>query len=128
MSTLFTKIIKGAIPSYRIFEDEYTFAFLDIFPKQKGHVLLVPKIEVESFEDLEEPYATTIWKNSQFLAKKLKKVFGCEKIGLLVEGLEVNHVHIHLIPINKPGDLHVKSIQFSEEEMKEIQQKIINEL
>lgn len=128
MPTLFTKIISGDIPSYTIYEDEHTFAFLDIYPKQKGHTLVVPKIEVESFEDLDEPYAISLWKNSQYLAGVLKQVYATKKIGLLIEGLEVPHMHIHLIPIDMPGDMHGKAKSFSEEEMLLIQKEILNKI
>lgn len=122
------KIIHGEIPSYKIFEDEHTYVFLDIYPKQTGHTLVIPKVEVGSFEELEEPFATNLWNTSRYIARTLKNVYQSKKVGVIIEGLEVEHAHVHLIPINQPGDLHAQAKNFSEVEMREIQQQIINQL
>ncbi|NQU86649.1 MAG: HIT family protein [Mariniphaga sp.] len=127
MATIFTKIVKGEIPSYKIAEDENYFAFLDIFPVAKGHTLVIPKKEVDYLFDLEDE----VYLGLQLFAKKvadgLKKAIPCEKVGVLVLGLEVPHAHIHLVPMQNEADLlnFSKKLKLSPEEFNEIQQKII---
>jgi histidine triad (HIT) family protein len=128
MPTLFSKIIHGQIPSYKVYENEQIFAFLDIHPKQLGHVLVVPKVEVDDFFDLSEKQIGSIMHAAKLLSATLKKATGARKIALIVEGLEINHAHLHLIPISHPGDLHSKSKIFTPEQMQEIQTKIISNL
>jgi histidine triad (HIT) family protein len=128
--TIFSKIISGQIPSYKITENEKFFAFLDIFPLRKGHVLVVPKIETDKFFDLSKDYLSGLLVFAQPIAKAIEKSFDCNRCGLSVVGLEVPHAHLHLIPINNANDLNFNQpkLKLSEEELKEVQQKIISNL
>ena len=101
MSTIFSKIISGEIPSYKVAEDEHFLAFLDIFPLSKGHTLVIPKAETDYIFDIESEQYANLWKFAQKIAKAQKKVVDCERIGVAVIGLEVAHAHIHLIPRRK---------------------------
>ncbi len=105
MSSIFTKIIKGEIPSYKIAEDENYFAFLDINPNAKGHTLVIPKKEVNKIFDLDKEVYLGLMDFSYRIAKALEKSVSCERIGMSVIGLEVPHVHVHLIPINRMDDM-----------------------
>lgn len=126
MASVFTKIINGEIPSYKIYEDEHTYAFLDINPINIGHTLIVPKIEVDYFLDVPEPYYSTVFKNAKFISQAIHKATECKRIGTIIAGWDVPHFHYHLIPMNEFGDLDFKKgKQRSQEEMKEIQNKII---
>src|SRR6478735_5429687 len=98
--TIFSKIISGEIPSYKIAENDKFFAFLDIFPLVEGHVLVIPKAETDKFFDLETPYLSEILLFAQPIAKAIEKVFDCNRCGVSVIGLEVPHAHLHLVPIN----------------------------
>lgn len=128
--TIFSKIIAGEIPSYKIAENEKFFAFLDIFPLVKGHVLVVPKIEVDNLFDIPENYLNELLLFSQPIAKAIEKVFPCNRCGISVVGLEVPHAHLHLIPINSADDLNFTrpKLKLSAEELKEVQAKIIGAL
>lgn len=128
--TLFSKIISGEIPSYKIAEDEKFFAFLDIFPLREGHVLVVPKIEVDNVFDLPIEYLTGMLKFAQPIAKAIEKSFRCNRCGVSVIGLEVPHAHIHLIPINSSNDLNFTQHKgkASDEDLKKVQQKILSHL
>ena len=124
--TLFTKIINGQIPSYKIHEDELTFTFLDINQHHQGSLLIVPKAQVDHFFDLEDSDYNAIFQTAKVLSPILKKAFGSERVGLVIEGLEVPHAHIKLYPINGPGDIGDNKIaMLSEEEMTRIQNKIL---
>lgn len=127
MSTIFTRIIAGEFPCYKLYEDEHTFAFLDIFPYQLGHTLIVPKIEIDHFYDLPEPYYTALFQTAKKLAPAVKQATGCLRVGMILEGLEVPHVHIKMIPIHKPHDLdsHHKHEE-PETRMQQIQNAIIS--
>jgi histidine triad (HIT) family protein len=126
--TLFSKIISGEIPSYKIAEDEKFFAFLDIFPLREGHVLVVPKIEVDNVFDLPIEYLTGMLKFAQPIAKAIEKSFRCNRCGVSVIGLEVPHAHIHLIPINSSNDLNFTQhkSKASDEDLRKVQQKILS--
>jgi histidine triad (HIT) family protein len=128
--TLFSKIISGEIPSYKIAEDEKFFAFLDIFPLREGHVLVVPKIEVDNLFDLPNEYLTRILEFAQPIAKAIEKSFRCNRCGVSVIGLEIPHAHIHLIPINSSNDLNFTQhkSKASDEDLKKVQQKILSHL
>jgi histidine triad (HIT) family protein len=130
LMTIFSKIIAGQIPSYRIAENDKFFAFLDIFPLRKGHVLVVPKTETDKFFDLSTEYLSELLVFAQPIAKAIEKSFDCNRCGLSVVGLEVPHAHLHLIPINSANDLNFNQpkLKLSEEELKEVQQKIISNL
>ena len=128
--TIFSKIIKGEIPSYKIAENEKFFAFLDIFPLREGHVLVVPKKEVDNLFDLPSEYLQEILLFAQPIAKAIEKSFDCNRCGISVIGLEVPHAHIHLIPINSAEDLNFtgQKMKLSPDELKNIQEKIIANL
>ncbi|MGV6845906.1 MAG: HIT family protein [Lutibacter sp.] len=129
MSTIFTKIIEGEIPSYKVAENELYYAFLDINPNAKGHTLVVPKMEVNRIFDLDEDWYQGLMQFARKVAIAQKKVIDCDRIGMAVIGLEVPHVHVHLIPLNKMEDIQfTKKITLSESEFKEIAQAIASQL
>ena len=125
--TIFSKIIAGEIPSYKIAEDEKFFAFLDIFPLVKGHVLVVPKIETDKFFDLSDEYLSEMLVFAKPIANAIEKSFNCNRCGISVVGLEVPHAHMHLIPINSADDLNFNrsKLKLSQDEFKAIQGEII---
>ena len=118
MATLFTKIVLGEIPCYKVAENDKFLAFLDIQPLTKGHVLVIPKIEIDYIFDLEDDLLGEMMVFSKEVARKIKSAFPCEKIGITVIGLEVPHAHIHLVPINSLSDMNFnfKKLQFTSEE------------
>ena len=128
--SIFTKLISGEVPSYKIAEDENFFAFLDIFPLVKGHVLVVPKTEVNNLFDLPEKYLAGMLVFAKPIAKAIERSISCNRCGISVIGLEVPHAHMHLVPISSAGDLNFTKpkIKVSEDEMKMIQEKIISNL
>lgn len=128
--TLFSKIIAGEIPSYKIAENEKFFAFLDIFPLVKGHVLVVPKTETDQFFDLEDNYLSEMLVFAKPIAKAIEKAFDCNRCGISVIGLEVPHAHMHLLPINSANDVNFtkKKLKLSPEELQAVQLKIIQHL
>ena len=128
MSSIFTKIIEGEIPAYKIAEDENHLAFLDAMPLVKGHTLVIPKKETDFIFDLENEDFKNLWSFAQTVAKKLEKAYPSQRIAVAVVGLEVPHAHIHLIPINKMDDMNFKNsrLKLSDSEYKEIQNEIIN--
>jgi histidine triad (HIT) family protein len=128
--TIFSKIIAGEIPCYKIKENEHFLAFLDVFPLVKGHVLVVPKIEVDKMFDLPENYLQEIFLFTKPIAAAIEKTFDCKRCGISVIGLEVPHAHMHLVPMNSADDLNFtrEKLKISEEEMKEIQEKILGNL
>jgi histidine triad (HIT) family protein len=128
--TIFSKIIAGEIPSYKIAENEKFFAFLDIFPLRKGHVLVVPKIETDKFFDLPDEYLSDMLLFAKPIAKAIERSFTCDRCGIEVVGLEVPHAHMHLIPINSANDLNFtkEKLKLTPEEMKKVQEKILSNL
>lgn len=128
--TIFTKIIKGEIPSYKIAENDKFYAFLDIFPLVKGHVLVVPKVEVDQFFDMPQDYLSGILSFSQPIAKAIEKSFDCNRCGISVVGLEVPHAHLHLVPINEADDLNFTrpKLKLSADDLKEVQSLILSNL
>jgi len=128
--TIFSKIIAGEIPSYKIAENEKFFAFLDIFPLVKGHVLVVPKIEVDKFFAIPDDYIGALLLFAKPIANAIEKAFPCNRCGVSVVGLEVPHAHLHLIPINSADDMNFANpkLKLSAEELKEVQEKIIIQL
>lgn len=128
MSSIFTKIVAGEIPSYKIAEDEQYLAFLDAMPLVKGHTLVIPKKETDFIFDLENEDLKNLWSFAQTVAKKLEKAYPSQRIAVAVVGLEVPHAHIHLIPIDKMDDMNFKNerLKLSGDEYKEIQNTIIN--
>lgn len=128
--TIFSKIISGEIPSYKIAEDDLFLAFLDVFPLVKGHVLVVPKTEVDRIFDLPDEYLAAMLLFSRPIANAIERTMDCQRCGLSVVGLEVPHAHLHLLPINTANDLNFTQpkITVEKEEMELIQQKIISAL
>jgi histidine triad (HIT) family protein len=128
--TLFSKIINGDIPSYKIAESEKFYAFLDIFPLQKGHTLIVPKIEVDKIFELPDTYLSELLLFAKPIAAAIEKSFPCNRVGMVTVGLEVPHAHIHLIPINAAADMEFSQpkLSLSTEEFKSIQDLIISKL
>lgn len=128
--SIFSKIISGEIPSYKIAENENFYAFLDIFPMTKGHVLVVPKIEIDKIFDLPENYLAEMLLFAKPIAKSIEQSFPCNRCGISVIGLEVPHAHMHLIPINSADDLNFtrEKLKLSTAEFQEIQQTILSNL
>jgi len=128
--TIFSKIIAGEIPSYRIAENEKFFAFLDIFPLREGHVLVVPKTEVDKFFDLPDEFLSEMLLFARPIAKAIERSFNCNRCGMEVVGLEVPHAHMHLIPINSANDLNFTKdkLKMTPEQMRKIQETIISNL
>tara|TARA_B100001540_G_scaffold74456_1_gene67227 strand:- start:1804 stop:2196 length:393 start_codon:yes stop_codon:yes gene_type:complete len=126
MSSIFSKIVRGDLPAYKIAEDEYHLAFLDIFPLAKGHVLVIPKEEIDNIFDMSPEKYSLLWMFAQRVAIRIRKVIHCERIGVSVIGLEVPHAHIHLVPINTISDINFEAekINFSEGEFEEIAKSI----
>jgi histidine triad (HIT) family protein len=128
--TIFSKIIRGEIPSYKIAENEKFFAFLDINPLVEGHTLVIPKLEVDKFLDMPEDYLSEILIFAKPIATAIEKVIPCKRCGLSVVGLEVPHAHLHLIPLNTMDDINFtrKKLSPSNEELKNTQEKILSAL
>ena len=128
--TIFSKIIAGEIPSYRIAENEKFFAFLDIFPLCEGHVLVVPKTEVDKFFDLPDEFLSEMLLFARPIAKAIERSFNCNRCGIEVVGLEVPHAHMHLIPINSANDLNFTKdkLKMTPEQMKKVQEMILSNL
>jgi len=126
MASIFTKIVRGEIPSYKIAEDEQFYAFFDINPLAKGHTLVVPKLEVDYIFDLDDKMLADMMVFSKKVAAAIKAVVPCNRVGVAVVGLEVPHCHIHLCPINNLGDLNFSNpkISMSPEEFKDLASKI----
>ena len=122
MASIFTKIINGEIPSYKIAEDEKCYAFLDISPLAEGHTLVVPKQEVDYIFDIEDELLSDLHLFAKKVAKAMKEVIECEKIGMAVIGLDVRHTHIHLVPLKEVGDLNFArpKLELPQERMQEI--------
>lgn len=130
MASIFTKIIQGEIPCYKIAEDENFIAFLDITPIARGHVLVVPKQECDKIFDVNLETLSKWLVFAQPIAKAIEKTFPCKRCGISVIGLEVPHAHMHLVPINSADDLNFtrKKLTLTSEEMKEIQSTILLQL
>ncbi|MFI3266708.1 MAG: HIT family protein [Rikenellaceae bacterium] len=121
MASIFTRIINGEIPCYKVAEDENYFAFLDINPLAKGHVLVVPKIEVDYIFDLEDEVLAEMMVFAKKVAKQIKAKIECNRVAVIVLGLEVPHAHIHLIPMNNESD-----VDFSKEKLKLSSDEFVN--
>ncbi len=128
--TIFSKIIAGEIPCYKIAENEKFYAFLDIFPMVKGHVLVIPKIETDQFFDLSADYLAEILLFSRPIAKAIERAFECNRCGISVMGLEVPHAHLHLVPINNADDLNFtrEKLKLSPDDFVDIQELILYNL
>lgn len=119
MATIFSKIIAGEIPCFKVAENDQFLAFLDIQPLRKGHVLVIPKIEVDYIFDMEDNHLSAMMVFAKEVAHKIKAVFPCRKVGMTVIGLEVPHAHIHLIPINGVSDMN-----FAQEKLSLLQEEL----
>ena len=128
--TIFSKIVAGEIPCYKIKENDHFLAFLDVFPLVKGHVLVVPKIEIDKMFDLPENILREILLFSKPIATALEKAFNCKRCGISVIGLEVPHAHLHLVPINNADDLNFtrEKMTFTPAEMIVIQEMILENI
>jgi histidine triad (HIT) family protein len=128
--TIFSKIIAGEIPSYKIAEDQNFFAFLDIFPLSEGHVLVVPKAEIDKFFDLPDDYLSEMLVFSKPIARAIEKSFRCDRCGLAVVGLEVPHAHLHLVPINEADDLNFTrgKLKVTSAQLQKTQEMILSNL
>jgi histidine triad (HIT) family protein len=126
MASIFTKIIQGEIPCYKVAETKDCIAFLDVLPLTKGHVLVIPKKEVNNYFDLDEELFHKVNSLSKKISHAIKKVVPCSRIGVSVIGLEVPHAHVHLVPINSISDLDFtkERVKLSPEEFKELAHKI----
>ena len=124
--SIFTKIIKGEIPCYKIAEDERFIAFLDVFPIKKGHTLVVPKVQIDYLFDLDDSLLSDLMIFAKKVAQKMERAISCERIGIAVIGLEVPHAHIHLVPLDTVGDIDFSQpkLQLSAKEMTEIADSI----
>ena len=122
MATLFSKIVAGEIPAHKVAENDKFLAFLDIMPLKKGHVLVIPKAEVDYIFDVEDELLGEMMVFAKSVAKKIKVAFPCKKVGVAVVGLEVPHAHIHLIPMNTIDDMNFSNakLTLSQEELAEI--------
>lgn len=129
MASIFSRIVAGEIPCYKVAETEDFLAFLDIDPVVKGHVLCIPKKEVDYVFDLDDDLFCRLHLFSKKVAKGLKKVCPCIKVGVAVVGVDVPHAHIHLMPLNNPGDMNFSHhVSLSPEEMKELASQIAIEI
>lgn len=130
MASIFSKIIIGEIPSYKIAENEMFFAFLDVFPLMPGHTLVVPKREVDYLFDLNEAELSGILEFARPIAKAIENAFPCSRCGISVIGLEVAHAHVHLVPINSADDLNFtrSKLKLSHDQLKDTQHRILEQL
>lgn len=129
MASIFTKIVNGEIPCYKIAEDENYLAFLDVNPNAKGHTLCIPKQEINKIFDMEEEHYLGLMKFSRRVAKAIEKSVECKRIGVAVVGLEVPHVHVHLIPLQDMDDMRFqRKTSLLPEEFQELAKQIANNL
>jgi histidine triad (HIT) family protein len=130
MATIFTRIVNGEIPCYKIAENDHYLAFLDINPLQEGHTLVIPKKEVNYIFDVDDNLHAGLWNFAKQVAKAIEKVVPCKRIGVTVIGLEVPHAHIHLIPLKTLYDMDFRQpkLTFTPEEFKKIAENIANQL
>jgi histidine triad (HIT) family protein len=128
--TLFSKIVSGEIPSYKIAENERFFAFLDISPLRHGHTLVIPKLEVDHFFDIPDDYLAGLILFAKPIAHAIEKAFDCNRCGVSVIGLDVPHAHMHLIPIDKADDLNFTrpKLQVTPDQLRSAQEKILRHL
>jgi len=130
MATIFSKIIAGEIPSYKIAENDNFYAFLDIFPMREGHVLVVPKVEVDKFFEVDDALLSEWLIFAKPIANAIERAFPCDRCGISVIGLEVPHAHMHLVPIDSADDLNFTraKLKLTPEQLKEVQAKILDKL
>ncbi len=125
MTSIFTKIINGEIPSFKIYEDEHIFAFLDIHPVKPGHTLIVPKVEVDYFVDVPEPYYSAVFQAAKKIAPAIQQATGCVRVSTIIMGFDVPHFHYHLVPTDSVEDIRQSGIEVSKEELQQMQEKIV---
>jgi histidine triad (HIT) family protein len=129
MSSIFTKIVNGEIPAYKVAEDDNYLAFLDVNPNAKGHTLCIPKQEINKLFDMEEDHYLGLMKFSRKVAKALEKTVPCKRIGMAVIGLEVPHVHVHLIPLNEMDEMRFQNkVKLEKEEFEQLAKDINSNL
>lgn len=129
MASIFTKIINGEIPCYKIAEDDHFIAFLDVNPNAKGHTLCVPKVEINKIFDMEEDLFLKLMSFSRKIAKAIEKTIDCKRVGVAVVGLEVPHVHVHLIPLQDMDDMRFqRKVSLDKSEFEQIAQKIADNI
>ena len=129
MSSIFTKIVNGEIPAYKVAEDDNYLAFLDVNPNAKGHTLCIPKQEINKIFDMDEDHYLGLMKFSRKVAKALEKSVECKRVGVAVVGLEVPHVHVHLIPLNNMDEMRfIDKVKLEKEEFEARAQKINSNL
>lgn len=129
MSTIFTKIINGEIPSYKVAEDDHFLAFLDVNPNAKGHTLCIPKKEVNKLFDMDDQAYLSLMQFSKKVAAALEKTIPCKRIGMAVIGLEVPHAHVHLIPLNEMDEMRFQNkVKLTHEEFEALAKSIQNNL
>jgi histidine triad (HIT) family protein len=128
--TIFSKIIAGEIPCYKIAENDKFIAFLDIFPVKEGHTLVVPKIEIDKLFDLPDEYLSELLVFAKPIAHAIEKAFPCNRVSIITIGLEVPHAHVHLIPMDKTSDMSPEKakLKLSSDELIEVQKKVMNSL
>ncbi len=127
MSTLFTQIIARHIPSYKIYEDEYVYVFLNIYPQRLGHTLIVPKIEIDHFADVPEPYYSAIFQTAKRLSPVIQSATDCARVCTMFAGYEVAHCHYHIIPTDSIADLdHANAKKADPADLKDMQEKILS--
>ena len=126
MASLFSKIVKGEVPCYKVAENDSFLAFLDIMPVKEGHVLVIPKLEIDYIFDIEDDLIGEMMIFAKSIAKKIEKVFPCNRVGVTVIGLEVPHAHVHLIPIDRLDDMNFSKpkLNLSDTQLTEIAQKL----
>ena len=130
MSSIFTKIVRKEIPSYKVHENDKFYAFLDINPLKKGHTLVIPKNEIDYIFDLESDEYQNLWSFAKIVANGMRKVINCKRISIVVMGLEVPHAHIHLVPLDNMNDINFNQpkLNLSRQEMQQIADKIRNSI
>lgn len=127
MPTLFTRIIRRDIPSYTLYEDEWVYAFLDIFPQKPGHTLIVPKVEFDHFSEVPEPYYSQMFTVAKILSPAIKQATGCMRVCTACIGYEIPHCHYHLIPTNTMEDMQFRSVErAADSDLEAMQKKIIS--
>jgi len=129
MASLFTKVIRGEIPSFKIYENEHVYAFLDINPVNSAHTLIVPKLEVDHYLDCPEPYYSAVFAAAQVVGKAIKQVTGCPRVGTAIVGFEVPHFHYHVVPLWSLRDLDFsRGKKASKEELEAMRDRIVKAL
>ena len=129
MASIFTKIIRGELPSFRLYENDLVLSFLTIEPIRAGHALVVPKVEIDSYLQVTDPHYSAVFSAAQVVGKAIQSATGCKRVGLAVQGFEVPHFHLHLIPMESPADFDFrKAKRMENDELKKIQERIVGKI